>query len=219
MTVRAEALSKCKREACVKVRVADDKPLIPPVAIVSLNSTSMTISPGDSRRWAGTAFNDRKNARTLLQYSCAVQQQSGLSRVEQTRGSRPQPRGRPKMRSISYTIARLSKLRGSHGQTHVPDHVLADIGPFGADPGGLEALAHIPARLQPNPHLSSSFMDVPRLPASTIMALDGHDWQTTTALRFCSLNRPGATMPTPASIGLSLATPGAIGEKPHRSAR
>ncbi|WP_428412553.1 extracellular catalytic domain type 1 short-chain-length polyhydroxyalkanoate depolymerase [Pararhizobium sp.] len=53
------------------------------------------------------------------------------------------------MRSISYTIARLSKLRGSHGQTHVPDHVLADIGPFGADPGGLEALAHIPARLQP----------------------------------------------------------------------
>ena len=43
LTVRAEALSKCKREACVKVRVADDKPLIPPVAIVSLNRARVVV--------------------------------------------------------------------------------------------------------------------------------------------------------------------------------
>lgn len=52
------------------------------------------------------------------------------------------------MRSISDTIERLSKLRGSRGQVHEPGNVLADLGPFGANPGGLEARVHIPAGMQ-----------------------------------------------------------------------
>ncbi|CAN7694732.1 PHB depolymerase family esterase [Rhizobium sp. LjRoot98] len=51
------------------------------------------------------------------------------------------------MRSISDTIERLRKLRAAKGQAFHPDGVLSDLGPFGTNPGGLEARAHIPARL------------------------------------------------------------------------
>ncbi len=52
------------------------------------------------------------------------------------------------MRSISDTIERLSKLR-LKGQIHVPDGTLSELGPFGANPGGLEARVHIPTGLLP----------------------------------------------------------------------
>lgn len=53
------------------------------------------------------------------------------------------------MRSISDTIERLSKLRISKDQIHVPGGTLSDLGPFGANPGELDARAHIPTGLPP----------------------------------------------------------------------
>lgn len=53
------------------------------------------------------------------------------------------------MRSISDTIARLTRLRATHAPTNAPDNSLDYFGPFGSNPGDLEAKIFVPKDLPP----------------------------------------------------------------------